>query len=244
MECSEDRFLGGRIVARQPLQGFRSGTDAVMLAAAVPANTGDDVLEIGSGAAIASLCVAARVAACRITGIDIAPDLVALAEENVRANGFAERFRFEEGDVFKLPNNLRKSFDHVFCNPPFHGNAGESSPNQDRARALFDRDGLQRWIVAALARVSAGGTLTLILRADRLGETFAALPQHGVTVFPLWPRRHEPAKRTILQVRQNSRAPLLLLSGLVLHDDNSCYTQEADAVLRGGASLALATPRR
>ena len=75
MECSSDHFVGGRILIRQPLKGFRSGTDAVMLAAAIPAKPGDDLLEIGSGAGVASLCVAARVAGCRITGIDIAPEL-------------------------------------------------------------------------------------------------------------------------------------------------------------------------
>src|SRR5437868_4260752 len=118
MECSEDRFLGGRIVARQPRQGFRSGTDAVMLAAAVPAKAGDDVLEIGSGVGVASLCLAARAAGCRVTGVEIAPELVTLAEENARANGFVERVRFEETDVFKFSNSLRKTFAHVFCNPP------------------------------------------------------------------------------------------------------------------------------
>src|SRR5438270_343571 len=52
MAFSEDGFLGGRIVARQLREGFRSGTDAVMLAAAVFAKAGDDVLELGCGAGI------------------------------------------------------------------------------------------------------------------------------------------------------------------------------------------------
>ena len=244
MEWSEDRFLGGRIVVRQPLDGFRSGTDAVMLAAAVPPNAGDELLEIGSGVGVASLCLAARVDGCTIAGVEVAAELVALAQANARLNQLDQRVRFEPADGLRLPQHLRKSFDHVFCNPPFHGSAGEISPNEDRARALIDRDGLGRWIATALARVSAGGTLTLILRADRLGEALQALPQHGVTIFPLWRRERAPAKRTILQIRKSSRAPPVLLPGLVLHDESGCYTPEADAVLRGAASLALLTPHR
>lgn len=243
MEYSEDAFLGGRIVVRQLREGFRSGTDAVMLAAAVPARAGDDVLELGSGIGIASLCVAARVPDCRITGVDIAQELIVLANENTHANAFAKHVHFERVDALHVPEHLRKDFDHVFCNPPFHQAAGEVSPNADRARAVSDREGLDNWIRSGFARVAAGGTLTVILRADRLCEALSAAPDHGVTIFPLWPRGGEPAKRAIVQIRKNSRTPLRLLPGLILHDNSGRYTLEADAVLRNAVSLALATPR-
>ena len=242
MDISEDRFLGGRIVARQPVEGFRSGTDAVMLAAAVPAKVGDDALELGCGVGTASLCIGTRVPKCRITGVEIAPELVALANENARVNKLDDRVRFEEADVFQLPRHLREEFEHVLCNPPFHEIAGEISPNADRARALSDREGLGNWIGVAFARVGSGGTLTVILRADRLAEVLGAVPPNGVSIFPLWPRRSEPAKRVIVQIRKGSHAPLHLLSGLILHDNESHYTPEADAVLRGQTSLALANP--
>ena len=244
MDFSADGFLGGRIVVRQPIEGFRSGTDAVMLAAAVPATANDALLELGSGVGVASLCVASRVTDCRVLGVEIAPQLVALAEENARTNGLGNRVRFEQADTLGMPKHIRRSFDHVFCNPPFHGSTGETSPNADRARALSDRDGFGDWIAAGLARVAAGGTLTLIVRADRLGEALQAAPQHGVAIFPLWPHGASPAKRLILQIRKDSGAPLVVHPGLVLHDGHGGYTPQADAVLRGAASLALATPGR
>jgi tRNA1(Val) A37 N6-methylase TrmN6 len=239
MAFSEDRYLGGRIIARQPIEGFRSGTDAVMLAAAVQAKVGEELFEMGSGVGVASLCVAARVADCHITGTEIAPALVTLASENARANKLEERVRFEVADVFQLPARLRREFDHVFCNPPFHHGAGEMSSNEDRARALSDRAGLGNWMKAAFARVKSDGTLTVILRTDRLAEAIQAMPQHGVAVFPLWARVGEVAKRVILQFWKNSRAPLVLYPGLVLHGSDGRYTPEADAVLRDAASLIL-----
>lgn len=237
---TQDRFLGGDIVAMQPADGFRSGLDAVMVAAAVPAAKGEEVLELGCGAAVASLCLAARVEGCTITGIDSEALLISLAGENARLNSMASRFTFIVGDALSPPPELRKSYDHVFCNPPFHDGVGQRSPSRARSAALYDEGRLSRWLASGLKRVRSKGSFTVIVRSDRLGQVLAELPPRGVTVFPLWPSKDKPASRIIVQVRKNSRAPLCLLPGLVLHETDGRYTPEAEAVLRNAGSLALA----
>jgi tRNA1(Val) A37 N6-methylase TrmN6 len=235
---TSDKFLGGKVKAKQPADGFRSGLDAVMLAAAVPAREGSEALEIGAGAGVASLCLGSR-AGCTITGIEIDPDLVALANENAHANKVEGRVKFIEDDIFMLRPQLRRTFDHVFCNPPFHSDDEKASPNPHRARAMMDGRKLGDWLHAAMKRVSSRGTFTTIVRADRMRDAIADLPPRGVMVFPLWPKPVEPAKRVIIQVRKTSRAQSVILPGLVLHDDHGKYTPEADAVLRGGGALHI-----
>jgi tRNA1(Val) A37 N6-methylase TrmN6 len=242
-DFSEDRFLDGRVIARQPIRGFRSGLDAVMLAAAVPATAGDRVFELGCGVGVASLCVAARVESCAITGIDTLGELVDLANANAHANGMESRVHFVAGDALDPPAALRRSFDHVFVNPPFHDDEGNISPDRARALALQDGGRLGDWFSKGLKRVRSQGTFTSIIRADRLAEALAELPPHGVTLFPLWPRSDAPARRVIVQARKDSRAPLTLLPGLVLHEPEGINTEAADAILRTGGSLALASPR-
>jgi len=238
--ASEDRFLGGTVLVRQPLTGFRGGLDAVMLAAAVPAQSGEESLEMGAGAGTASLCLAKRVAGARVRGLEIDPALVELAQANAAANDLAERLHFAAADIFALPACYRRPFDHVLCNPPFHDEAGEAPPDPARARALQDKGRLREWLTAGMKRTVSGGTFTMILRADRLGEALAALPERGVAVFPLWPKAGVSAKRVILQARQGSRAPLQMLAGLVLHEPDGVYTADADAVLRGrGLSVSF-----
>lgn len=233
---SEDRFLGGRITIRQPETGFRAGLDAVMLAAAVPAEAGD-VLELGAGVGTASLCLLARVPDQRVMGFEIDPALVALATFNAEANAMADRVRFLAGDIFDLPKAHRRQFDHVLSNPPFHGPEGEAAPDPAKARALQDGGRLGDWLIQGVRRTASGGSFTAILRADRLAEALAALPERGVIVFPLWPKAGAAAKRVILQLRHGSRAPLKLAAGLVLHAEDGTYTPEADAILRDGAGL-------
>jgi tRNA1Val (adenine37-N6)-methyltransferase len=236
---TQDRFLDGRIVVQQPAEGFRSGLDAVMLAAAVPAERDDHVLELGCGAGVVSLCLGSRCTSANVTGVDILPALVSLAVQNARANSMDSRVSFIAGDALAPPPELRRSYDHVFANPPFHDGAGERSPNEDRTVALSDEGRLGEWLASGLKRVRSQGTLTVILRADRLAEALGHLPERGTVVFPLWPRSAETAKRVILQVRKDSRAPLELLPGLVLHESDGRYTPAADAILRDGGSLAL-----
>lgn len=235
-----ETFLDGRVRVRQPASGFRSGHDAVLLAAGVP-DGGATALELGSGAGTASLCLAARRPDLAITGVEIDQNLAALAGENAAANG-AGQVRFQAADVFALPPELKRDFDHVFCNPPFHG-AGNSPPDPDRARALMDGGQLSAWLELGLKRTVSGGFFTAILRADRLGEALQALPATGLTVFPLWPRAGEPAGRLILQVSKGSGAPARLLAGLVLHQRDGGHSIESEAVLRYGAALALQNPR-
>jgi len=231
-----ETFLDGKVRVDQPESGFRSGLDAVMLAAAVPAQAGEAALELGAGAGTASLCLLARVADLALTGVEIDKNLTALANGNAATNGM--KANFVCADIFALPPELKRDFDQVFCNPPFHGE-GQISPNEMRAAALMDQGRLEEWLRIGLQRTISGGFFTTILRADRLNEALAALPEKGVTVLPLWPKAGESAKRVIVQVRKGSNAPFTLLPGLVLHQANGAWTSEADDVLRRGNVLAL-----
>jgi tRNA1(Val) A37 N6-methylase TrmN6 len=238
LEKQTETFLDGRVRVEQPQAGFRSGLDAVMLAAAIPARPGQAILELGSGAGTASLCLAARVPHVTITGVEIAADLAGLASRNAAVNAMAARVSFSAADIFALPPELRRDFDHVFVNPPFHGE-GQMPSDPGRARALNDGGQLREWLKLGLQRTVSGGYFTVILRADRLPEALAALPDGGVSMLPLWPRAGEPAKRVLLQARKGSGAAFALLPGLILHDASGAYTPEADAILRNGAALAL-----
>ena len=61
IETTFDSFLGGQVQVHQPRDGYRAGTDQVLMAAACPAVAGDTVLELGCGVGVASLCLLARV---------------------------------------------------------------------------------------------------------------------------------------------------------------------------------------
>jgi ribosomal protein L11 methyltransferase len=59
---------------------------------------GDVVLDLGAGSAVLSIA-AAKLGAARVVAIEIDHDSIANAEENVRANGVADRVSVMEGDA-------------------------------------------------------------------------------------------------------------------------------------------------
>lgn len=236
-DFSEDRFLGGRIVAAQPRHGFRAGHDSVLVAAAVPARRGERVLEFGAGAGVASLCLAARVQGCEVLGIEIDARLVALANENARRNGMQEHVHFASGDAGNYTQEVQ--FDHVFFNPPFHPQTGEASPNSARDLATRDTgDAVRLWMRRALSLLNLDGTATAILRSDRLKDFLDACDNTSAVVLPLLPSVGTAPKRFIVQIRKGRSDPVLRLSGFALHEDG-CSTHGAEAVLRHAAALPI-----
>jgi len=249
-----DDFLGGRINIVQPKSGHRAGSDAVFLAAAVPAETDARVLEAGAGVGVAGLCLLARVPDLELTAVEIDQDLCALARDNAARNGFADRFAGVAADVtapakvLRDAGLVREGYDHVVANPPFYAEgAVRAAPEPARAAAhVMGHGQLARWVRFLTTMAAPKATLTLIHRPEHLSELLALLQGRfgDVAVFPLFPKANAPATRIIVQGRKGRRAGLRLLPGLVLHDESGAYTAEAERVLRGGEVLHLAGPQK
>ena len=108
-ELTDDAFLGGALHLLQLRSGYRAGLDAVMLAAAVPAdgNCPLRVLDVGAGVGTAGLCLARRAPFAEVVLLEKEPQLAALAAENVRRNDLADRVRVVTAIVGAATSDLR-----------------------------------------------------------------------------------------------------------------------------------------
>jgi tRNA1(Val) A37 N6-methylase TrmN6 len=246
---STDDFLGGRVKVVQPKSGHRAGSDAVLLAGAVRAGAGTRVLDVGAGVGVAGLCLLARIPQIDVTAAEVDEVLCALAAQNAERNGFSEHFNVVNVDVMSPAKLLeesglvREGYGQVMANPPFYAEGSVcAAPDAVRAIAhVMPAGELERWVRFVTNMTAQKGNVTLIHRADCLSKLLPLLEGRfgDIAVFPLFPKAGEPAKRVIVQGRKGSRAALRLLSGLVLHGPEGAYTEEAEAVLRGGEPLYL-----
>lgn len=239
---TRDKFLGGRLQVWQPKAGYRAGVDAVFLASAVPAKPGQRVLELGCGVGVASLCLAARVPALQITGVELQTDYAAWARRNSEENDLP--VTVVEADLAKLPPELRQeSFDHVIANPPyFDRSKSHRAADPGRETAFGEATPLAVWVDTAARRLTARGHLTMVLRTERLADLFAAMDDRlgSIEILPLAPRVGRRAKLVLIRAIKGGRAPFALLPPVTLHDgadhqsDGEDYAYEIANVLRNG----------
>ncbi|MCK0139755.1 methyltransferase [Aliiroseovarius sp. F47248L] len=246
-ELTNDAFLGGQLTLTQPAAGYRAGVDPVFLAAAIPAHTGQSVLELGCGAGAASLCLGHRVAGLRLVGLERQTIYADLARHNAQQNAIL--MTVYQGDLENMPADLRQDrFDHLIMNPPyFRRDRGTASPNEVREGALGEDTPLTAWLDHATRRLLPGGYMTLIQNAERLPEVLRAMDQRlgSVVVKPLCPRIGRAASLVIVQARKGARGAFRLAAPLVLHEgaqhtvDREHYTPEVADILRNGAAVLL-----
>lgn len=245
VESATDLLLGGRLKLEQPARGHRAGTDAILLAAAVPQDFVGLLADAGAGVGSAGLAAGLMGAGRDLLLIEREPELAALAARNLTANGL--QGRVATCDLLD-PKSRRAAgieeggADLVISNPPFlDPGEGRASPDDLRARAhVFDEaGGLDKWVRACVAIGAAQAEIILIHRADRLSQLLAALEGRtgGMAILPIHPREGEDATRVLIRAKKGSRAPLRLRPPLVLHQADGRFTPQAEAIHRGEAHL-------
>lgn len=245
-----DAFLGGRLTLEQPKTGYRAGVDPVLLAAAIPAKTGQKVLELGCGTGAALLCLGARVRGLSLCGVEMQDGYADLCRANATRNGMDATVY--TADLRDLPQTLREmSFDHVFANPPYFDRGhGNPSAAQDKDIAFAGDTPLADWIDTATRRLVPKGYFTLIIKAHRLADVLSAFDHRlgSVVVVPINGREGRDADRVLLQARKGGRAALRLTAPIPLHAgeahlrDGEDYTAEISSILRKGAPLQFPSP--
>lgn len=245
-QVSDDGLIDGRVRLLQPLQGYRAGSDAILLAAAVRVFGQQRVLDVGAGVGAVSLCLACLNRQVLVSGVEIQPDLVRLAGRNVERNRFGDRVEIVCGDIASAPPQiLNQQFDHIVCNPPFYSD-GKATASPDPGKAIAHGEGmapLAAWISFSVKRALPGGSVTFIHRAERLPDILTGLDRAGagdMRILPLWPGPGRSAKRVIVQALAQRRGPARLLSGITMHNDDGGDTEDAQKLLRHGFRIDMA----
>jgi tRNA1(Val) A37 N6-methylase TrmN6 len=248
LEFTEDGFLDGQLRLRQPKSGHRAGHDAMLLAAATPARSGDRVVDFGAGVGAAGLAVARRVAGIDLVLVEIDQVLADLARGNVASNSIAAEVIVLDvtsaADTFAAAGLSADSVDVVLMNPPFNDSARHrASPDKAREIAHVSTAAtLERWIHAARRILKSGGVLTMIWRADGLVELLAALDRGfgSLAILPVHGDAATPAIRVLVRAVKGGKAPTRIYPALMLNDQSSVPSQQALDIVAGRGVLPLA----
>jgi tRNA1(Val) A37 N6-methylase TrmN6 len=240
---AEDTLFDRRLRLRQRADGYRAGTDSVLLAACAPVDPGPIVLDAGAGVGAVGLAVALRAPQTQVLLVERDPVALELARQNLALNGLQARGQVIAADVLSAARRREAGLADgtaslVLTNPPFFSYATVPSWPADTkisAHVLQKGVGLDSWIAACLALAKAGGRFAMVHRPEALPTILAACEGRlgAIMVKPIQAREREPAIRILLTGIRGSRASVSIVPALILHADDGRFTQTAEAIHRG-----------
>jgi tRNA1(Val) A37 N6-methylase TrmN6 len=244
---TEDSFLGGRLLLRQPERGHRAGTDTILLAAAAPTEISGLALDIGAGVGAAGLALAKLRPQITLGLVENASFAASLARDNLRLN-LIDCGRVYEADVLsgeslRAAGLVAGSAQLVITNPPFLDPARTrlSAHAGKRTAHAMPQAGpgpLAAWISACMALIEDGGLFLMIHRPAALIEILTSVSSQAgaLTLLPVQPRADKPAVRILIRARKGSRAPLTIAPALVLNGERG-FLPQTEAIHRGEALI-------
>ena len=233
--------LDGKVKILQPEKGFKVCTDSIMLAAACPAKKGDRVLDAGCGVGTVGLCVNERVGGVDLVGVDVQNLSVDMAKKNVVLNEIEAEIILSDIRDYKVDSKDR--FDFIVCNPPYmESGMHKASPVEHKAISnghIYGDIELLDWVKSSLSLLKSGGMLVMVHRADVVHRLIEYLNKSfgAIELISLWPKEGKEAKRVIVRAIKDRKTPIKIHYGLVLHDSDGTYTDQAEKILREGEGL-------
>ncbi len=211
---------------------FRLGTDSVLLADFVNTSGRKRCIDLGCGSGILPLLLMHRSDTLSVTGLEINPDAVRIAKENLCRNSLADRGEIVCGDIREHRRLFATgSFPLVVANPPyFTAGSGKVSPDADKAAARSELDCTLRDVVSAAAYLCpTGGSFYLVYRTERLCELICLLHEYSLEPKRLRFVSHKKDSApsvVLIEAKRGAAQGTKVLPPLILRNDDGSETEE------------------
>jgi len=227
-------FFNGNISVKQNRNGYRFSIDAVLLAGHVKTNSGDRILDIGTGSGIISLILAYRNPQINIYGVEVQKNLADIATLNVRDNNIEDRVKVLCADIKNLNADMISGpLDIVVSNPPYRkAESGRVNSDNQRAIARHEIDITLKDIIKAASRLLyVSGRLIIIYPSERIADMVTQMRLSGIEPKAfrfIYSKSNSESKLVIVEGVKGGRTGAKIVSPLVIYNDDGIYTDEVN----------------
>lgn len=222
----------GRLNLYQYTDGYRFSIDTVLLAAFARMRLRGTVADLGTGSGVLPVLLARSQDISSLTGFEIQPELVALAQRNVALNNLQQRAIIEQADI-KGIRSLHKaeSFDGAIANPPFYPlGTGRINPGSQDAAARHELLAtLSDFVSAACYLIKNGGKFCAIFPATRSADLICTMRENKIEPKVLrcaHSRADEPAVMLLVEGIKNAGSQTTILPPLIIYSAGQTYSPE------------------
>ena len=210
---------------QQDPSGYHFSSDTELLGRFLTLNEDDRVLDAGTNNG-ALLCYAALHDPELLAGIDLFPEVIALAEKNLTANGIHAELSVSSLQTFRLD-----PFTVIVCNPPYFESLPEELKNRNPyLYAARHRDYLSVLELFEHSRrlLEPGGRIMLVYPSELSRDVFTGAGETGFVLSrfcPVYDTQDGILKRFLLEFTLEREMPLKLLRPVYLDCLHSVYVQ-------------------
>ena len=230
-ETLEDLQLNGLKIL-QKKEAFRFGVDAVLLSHFVRVKKKQRVLDMGTGTGILPILLAAKTEAAWITGLEIQPEIAAMAKRSIDGNGLENRVEIISGDIKRVTSLLgAATYDVVVTNPPYT-RAGGGLKNPEESKAIARHElfcTLEDVLRSGAQMLKPQGEFYMVHRPDRLTDILEGMRKMKMEpklLQMVCPREGEAPSLILVKGIRNGKPGLKILPQLLIYDKEGRYTKE------------------
>lgn len=219
---------------------FSYSLDAVLLAhfTYMPINKGN-ILDLCTGNGAIPLLLSTRTHG-KISGLEIQPRLVHMANRSIELNGLSNQISVIEGDLTERQPTLHQSYyDVVTCNPPYFKTKHTTQHNENEYLTIARHEvccTLSQVVEACKLYVKPGGKVSLVHRPERLVDILHYFRLNRLEPKRLqfvYPKQGKEANMLLIEGIRDGKAGLRVLDPLYIYEKNGEYTEEVRQIIYG-----------
>jgi len=218
----------------QPEGGYRFSLDSLLLACFANPGRRHVGIDLGCGCGVISLALLLRQPGLTLTGVDVEPESVRVANENAVNLHYANQFSAVSGDVTEW--RPEKVVDFVVSNPPYRRlGKGRVSQGEERATARFESKAeFAHFARCAALSLKTRGKFIFVHLPERLAELMDGL--HAAKLEPkrlsmVHGRADETARMVMIEAVKAAGAGMKVEPPLILHEGQGRETRLTEQTL-------------
>lgn len=233
-----DDLLGrpGKIIQSDDVFSF--SLDAVLLAEFVwvPIQQGK-LVDLCAGTGAIPLFLSYRTKGT-VTGVEIQPRLVDMANRSIEVNNLQSRLHVIEGDVKEAAATLGHArYDVVTCNPPYFLANETSLRNQNEHHTIARHEvlcTLEDCIRSSSQLVQPGGKVAFVHRPERLLDIVTLMRSYRIEpkrMQLVYPKAGREANTLLIEGSKDGKPGLTILPPFVVYEEDDTYTKAMRDIL-------------